>query len=72
MIAIGNFYFLIWSPLILYLILNLSFSLADAIINRHFTAFFVLPFVYLTIHLSYGLGFLLYSIRNIFKSNKEI
>ncbi len=69
--SVNNIYFLIWAPLVLYLILNLGFSLGDAIINRHFAAFFILPFTYLAIHLSYGLGFLISSVGEIFKKSDD-
>jgi GT2 family glycosyltransferase len=45
-------------PLIAYIAINLGFSGADAIVNKNLGAFFILPFIYLLIHLSYGWGFL--------------
>lgn len=64
---VGGAGFLILFPLIGYIVLSLAFSLSHAIINKSITSFFVLPFVYLAIHLSYGYGFLISSIKNIFK-----
>lgn len=46
-------------PLFLYLILNIGFSLFESIRNNSSSAFFILPFIFLTIHLSYGIGFLI-------------
>ncbi len=44
-------------PLLLYLILNILFSFYSSFKNKDFFAFFLLPFLFLIIHLSYGLGF---------------
>lgn len=45
-------------PLILYLILSLYFSLTASIMNKNLIAFFILPFIFFLIHVSYGLGFI--------------
>jgi len=58
---------IILTPLLIYFILNLSFSLANSITNKDFFAIFLLPFIYFAIHLSYGLGFLISTLKNIFK-----
>lgn len=63
---INRINFLILLPLIFYIILNISFSIADSAINKNFPAFFALPVIYLAIHLSYGAGFLISTIRKIF------
>lgn len=46
------------SPLIFYLLLNLLFSVFNSMTNRDASAVFLLPLIYLVIHLSYGAGFL--------------
>ncbi|MEK6871389.1 MAG: glycosyltransferase family 2 protein [Nanoarchaeota archaeon] len=48
--------FLWFLPLIAYIVLMLVFGLIDAVKNNHVRAFFVLPFIYPVIHISYGLG----------------
>lgn len=50
------FNFLIFIPLIIYVILAIAFSIYDSVNNKDYKSFFVLPFVYLAIHLSYGSG----------------
>ena len=67
-LKILNFWLL--SPLLLYLILNLSFSLANAIKKKSAPAFFILPFIYLAIHISYGAGFLVSLANKMFKRGK--
>lgn len=52
------------APLILYTVLLLSFSFYEGIRNSDFLAIFVLPFIFFTIHIVYGLGF----IHGIYKS----
>jgi len=58
--------FIISIPLLVYIILNLGFTIANAYLNRDITSLFVLPFVYPTIHLSYGFGFLASTIKKLF------
>ena len=36
--------------------LNVLFSLYESVKNKDYKAVFILPFVYLLIHLSYGIG----------------
>ena len=67
---ISWFSFYLMLPLLTYVILSLSFSLASAIIEKDIFAFFILPLVYLTIHLSYGAGFLFSSLRLSFRKIK--
>lgn len=43
-------------PLVMYFILNLLFSIYESIKNKDFKSIFILPFVFLFIHLSYGIG----------------
>ena len=52
----GGFSILAAFPLFLYLIAAIFFSFYDSIKNRNLLALFVLPFIYLIIHLSYGAG----------------
>jgi len=55
-LSIISRYFLI--PGLIYLILNIVFSIYESIRNKEFKSALILPFIFLTIHLSYGLGFL--------------
>jgi len=45
-------------PLALYLLLNLAFSFLEAAKNKDLSALFILPFIFFTIHIAYGLGFI--------------
>ncbi|MBX4196785.1 glycosyltransferase [Candidatus Pacearchaeota archaeon] len=45
-------------PLIAYVILALVFSFYESVRNRNFPAFFILPFIFFIVHVTYGLGFL--------------
>ena len=58
--------FLLFLPLILYLIINLLFSMNNALINRDLSALWNLPYIYFIIHMSYGFGFLKSTLKNIF------
>ena len=55
-------------PLLMYAILSLLFSIFNSTKNRDFLAFFVLPLVYASIHISYGYGILGGTIGKIVKS----
>ena len=66
-----TFSFLLFSPLMLYGIISFFFSVWNSFSKKNFLALFVLPFVYLLIHLSYGAGFLISSSRNIFSSKQK-
>lgn len=46
-------------PLIAYISLSLIFSLYEAAKNRDILSFFILPLIFLMVHLSYGVGFLI-------------
>ncbi len=46
----------IFIPLLVYFFLAISFSFYDSVKNKDFIAFFVLPFIYPIIHISYGAG----------------
>ncbi|MBU0467066.1 MAG: glycosyltransferase [Nanoarchaeota archaeon] len=46
------------APLILYILLSLFFSFYEAVNNKSFLAFFVLPIIFFHTHVAYGLGFL--------------
>ena len=62
----SNFRFL-WSlPLKLYILLIILFSFYDSIKNKDIKAIFVLPFIYPTIHLSYGAGMIYGWMRKVF------
>lgn len=50
--------FLFFIPFFAYVFLALIFSLYDSITNKTLTGFFILPFLYLFTHLSYGIGML--------------
>lgn len=58
---------LLFLPFLVYMLLNIFFSLFNAIRNKDFRAFFILLFVYPAIHISYGTGFLITTIKNIFR-----
>jgi GT2 family glycosyltransferase len=45
-------------PFFTYIFLNFLFSIYEGLKNQDILAIFVLPFVFLTVHLSYGLGYL--------------
>lgn len=53
--AVSNMLFI---PLYVYLLLDAVFSAYEGIRNRSLAAVFVLPFIFLGIHISYGLGFI--------------
>ncbi|MCU0642377.1 MAG: glycosyltransferase [archaeon] len=46
------------APLALYLILNILFSLLLGVKNKNLLSIFILPLIFTTIHISYGLGFI--------------
>lgn len=48
--------FLFFIPFFAYVFLALIFSLYDSITNKTLVGFFILPFLYLFTHLSYGIG----------------
>lgn len=48
--------YLLLLPLIIYILLNLLFSIYESIKNKYYKAIFLLPIIYLIIHLSYGAG----------------
>ena len=52
--SISNF--LLFFPLIFYLIIDLFFSIYESIKNKNLGALFLLPFIFTIIHLSYGGG----------------
>jgi GT2 family glycosyltransferase len=55
---LSSFNFLFFIPILVYININILFSLYESVKNRDFRSFFVLPFIYLAIHLSYGAGIL--------------
>ena len=58
-------------PLGIYIFLNLTFSLYESLKNNSLKAFFVLPFIFFTIHIAYGLGFITGMFQKIFWKGKE-
>ncbi len=46
----------IFFPLFAYIFLAILFALYDSVKNNDFVAFFLLPFIYPVIHISYGIG----------------
>ena len=54
---------ILFSPLLAYMIISLIESLSIAISKKDIAAFFVLPFIFLAIHLSYGTGFMISLIK---------
>ncbi len=48
--------FLLIIPLLIYFLLTILFSIYDSAKNKDMKAFFVLPFIYPLIHVSYGIG----------------
>lgn len=59
-------------PLLLYLILNIFFSILEAIKNTDLLAIFVIPLLFLIIHLSYGIGFLYGLLINISQKKSQM
>ncbi len=58
-LAVGSFFSvsrIYYLPLILYALLSFYASLYSAVKEKSFISLFVLPIIFLTIHLSYGLG----------------
>lgn len=65
---LGIFNLLNWiivAPLVIYLILDISFSLSESLFNKDILSFFIIIFIYPSIHLSYGAGFLVASIKKL-------
>jgi hypothetical protein len=63
----GYLYWIIFSPIFLYSLLSIIFSVIDSVKNRSYKGLFFLPFIYLLIHLSYGIGMIFGCIKNIKK-----
>lgn len=56
-IILGAFHSPLWFLILdLYLVLNLLFSFIESIKSKNLSYFFVLPWIFLTIHISYGVG----------------
>ncbi len=64
---IDNSGFLFFIPLFVYIILNLLFSAYDSINNKNYKAILFLPFIYFTIHFSYGFGMIYGYLRKLKK-----
>ncbi len=59
LVALGIFgftAFVLYIPLLVYFMLSIYFSLFIAVREKNFVAFFLIPIIFLTIHLSYGAG----------------
>lgn len=54
-------------PLLLYVILLILFSIYESYKNRDFSGLIILPFIFFTIHISYGLGFIYGTFHRILK-----
>ncbi|MEK6889313.1 MAG: glycosyltransferase [Nanoarchaeota archaeon] len=52
------FNFIFTLPLALYIILNIIFSVYEGIKNNDLASIFLLPFIFFTIHIMYGIGFI--------------
>jgi len=63
-ININSATFLLAIPLFTYLIINLILSVAISIKNLSLFSIILLPIIFLAIHLSYGYGFLISTIKN--------
>lgn len=64
-------FFSLWGGLffVIYFSLAIMFAFVEAIKNNNFFAFFFLPFIFLSIHLSYGAGFLIGLFNKVFNKN---
>lgn len=63
--ALLDRFFLI--PFLFYIFISLIFGFVDGIKNKRLTAIFILPFLYFSIHLSYGIGMIIGYITNNLK-----
>lgn len=63
-------YFII--PLSLYVVLNLFFSAYEPLVNKDLKAIYLMPFIFIAIHLSYGVGFIYGRISKIKCSKKHL
>lgn len=59
--------FIILLPILAYIVLDIIFTVANALINQDILSILILPLIYPLIHLSYGLGFLVTTIKKLFK-----
>ena len=57
-VNVNSFSFWWLLPILMYISLALLFSLYESLKYKNLGAFFVLPFIFLTIHFSYGIGML--------------
>jgi GT2 family glycosyltransferase len=61
---------LMW-PILAYFILSILCSLYESIKNKNFRSFFILPLLFLIIHMSYGLGFIFGTVNKFkYKGNR--
>ena len=64
LLIVGNFLSWFFYPLYAYITLNIIFSLIESLKNSSFKSFFLLPFIFFIINISYGLGFIYGLIKN--------
>lgn len=62
----------ILSPLILYLILDIIFSIYESFNNQDIRGVFLLPFIFPIIHISYGAGWIYGGMKKIFSMPKSL
>lgn len=55
-------------PLLVYITLSIIFSLYDSITNKNLISFFILPLIYLIIHITYGFGMLIGYLKSFMKN----
>jgi len=58
-------------PIIIYIISTAFFGIYESTKNKDLFAITLLPFLFLTIHISYGIGFIYGTIKNGTKKNKQ-
>jgi len=66
-----RFNLLIYFPLILYIILGIIFSFYESVKNKDLSSIFILPFIFLTIHLSYGVGIIYGNLEKVVNNNEN-
>ena len=57
---------LIFFPLAIYVVMNLLVSIVISFTNKDYIGIILLPIIFLIIHLSYGIGFLISTIKKVF------
>lgn len=59
------------TPLIIYFIISVFFSIAEGIKNNDPLTIIIMPFLFLTIHLTYGIGFIIGILDKLFTRKKN-